>query len=430
MLVTSGEHYGAVVNADFNFVPYLDELARQGFNLTRLFSGSYIEQGPLTTRESPSAPSPLGYDNTLAPRPGRFVSPWARSDERKPGGGRKLDLARWNPRYFERLKRFIAEAGKRGIVVELVLFSALYEPATWRASPFYAENNVNGVGATGSRPVYTLDNGGVLGFQDAFVRKIVEELRAVDNVYYEVINEGWAEPAPASDEWQDHIIRTIENAESEFPQRHLIARNYRHDTGPISDPHPLVSIFNFHYQRDVSQYGNLEGVLSFDETGLQGTGDRPYRTDGWIFMLSGGGIYSNLDWSFTPKQEDGSAKVPARASGGGGSSLRRSLAVLKRFLERFDLTRLSPSPETVISAAPGATTRVLSDPGDAYAIYVEGGRPGPLLVDIAAGRYRVEWIDTRDGSVKKREQLDHGGSQARLTPPSYTHDIALAIEAD
>ena len=43
MLVTSGEHYGAVLNLDFDFVPYLDELKARGFNLTRLFSGTYRE---------------------------------------------------------------------------------------------------------------------------------------------------------------------------------------------------------------------------------------------------------------------------------------------------------------------------------------------------------------------------------------------------
>lgn len=429
VLITSGEHYGAVVNADFDFVPYLDELARYGFNLTRVFSGSYIEPGRPPTRGSPEAWF-LGYQNTLAPRQGRLVSPWRRSDEPKRGGGKKFDLAQWNPRYFERLKRFVEEAERRGIVVELVLFSALYESATWRASPFYAENNVNGVGGAGPGAVYTLDNGGVLEFQDAFVRKLVAELRSYDNIYFEVINEGWAEPAPASDEWQDHIIETIADADAGSPQRHLIARNYRHDTGPIDDPHPMVSIFNFHYQRDIGEYGNLEGVLSFDETGLQGTGDRPYRTDGWFFMLSGGGIYSNLDWSFTPRRETGRGGLPAGAPGGGGPSLRRSLGALKRFLERFDLPQLSPSPETVIGAAAGASTRALADPGDAYAIYVEGGRPGPLLLDIAAGRYRVEWVDTRDGSVVKREQLEHAGSQMRLIPPSFTHDIALAIEAE
>lgn len=43
VLITSGEHYGAVINLDFNYTAYLDELVRHGFNLTRIFSGTYRE---------------------------------------------------------------------------------------------------------------------------------------------------------------------------------------------------------------------------------------------------------------------------------------------------------------------------------------------------------------------------------------------------
>jgi hypothetical protein len=427
VLVTSGEHYGAVVNADFDYVRYLEELERHGFNHTRVFSGTYIE--PATTSSRTSLPATvLGHDNTLAPRPGRFVSPWAQN-ERESEAGARFDLGRWNPAYFERLKRFLTDAGKRGVVVELVLFSALYENARWEASPFNARNNVNGVGDIEPGQLYTLSNGGVLQFQEALVRKLVRELRSFDNLYYEVINEPWFPPAPASDRWQDHIIETIEEAESEFLQRHLIARNYRQDQ-PVRDPHPSVSIFNFHYERDADRYRNLEGVLSLDETGLQGTGDAPYRTDGWLFMLSGGGIYSNLDWSFTPDREDGSAELPPAAPGGGGPSLRRSLAVLKKFLERFDLPRMVPDREIVTRAPPGATVRVLADYGTSYAIYMRGGQPGPLALDIAPGVYRIEWIDTQDGTVRRSQRLDHVGGPAALSPPSYAEDIALAIEAE
>jgi hypothetical protein len=42
-LITSGEHYGAILNRDFDFLPYLDELHARGFNLTRTSSGTYRE---------------------------------------------------------------------------------------------------------------------------------------------------------------------------------------------------------------------------------------------------------------------------------------------------------------------------------------------------------------------------------------------------
>src|SRR5881397_1988857 len=73
VLITSAEHYGAVLNLDFDYVKYLDTLAKDGLNLTRTFAGAYVE--------------PVGAfniaSNTLAPAAGRFICPWARSD--RPG---------------------------------------------------------------------------------------------------------------------------------------------------------------------------------------------------------------------------------------------------------------------------------------------------------------------------------------------------------
>src|SRR5262245_20316452 len=71
LLLTSGEHYGAVLNKDFDHRRYLDELRRCGFNLTRTFSGTYFEVPGSFKIE----------DNTLAPSPGAYLGPWARSNQ-------------------------------------------------------------------------------------------------------------------------------------------------------------------------------------------------------------------------------------------------------------------------------------------------------------------------------------------------------------
>src|SRR5512137_2699886 len=70
VLITSGEHYGAVLNLDFDYKPYLEELQAHSLNLTRTFAGTY--------REVPG--SFKITDNTLAPLPNRYASPWARSN--------------------------------------------------------------------------------------------------------------------------------------------------------------------------------------------------------------------------------------------------------------------------------------------------------------------------------------------------------------
>ena len=43
VLISSTEHYGAVLNGEFDAIPYLDELKSGGLNLTRTFSGTYFE---------------------------------------------------------------------------------------------------------------------------------------------------------------------------------------------------------------------------------------------------------------------------------------------------------------------------------------------------------------------------------------------------
>lgn len=43
VLITAGEHYGAMLNLDFEYVRYLDQLKANRFNLTRIFSGTYRE---------------------------------------------------------------------------------------------------------------------------------------------------------------------------------------------------------------------------------------------------------------------------------------------------------------------------------------------------------------------------------------------------
>jgi hypothetical protein len=51
-----------------------------------------------------------------------------------------------------------------------------------------------------------------------------------------------------------------------------------------------------------------------NETGFKGTGDTHYRMEAWEFLLTGGGLYNNLDYSFAVGHEDGTFKYPAAAA--------------------------------------------------------------------------------------------------------------------
>ena len=419
VLITSGEHYGAVLNRAFDFGTYLATLQGHGFNLTRTFSGAYCEPAGAFTIEN----------NTLAPARDNLLCPWARSDTPGyPNGGNKFDLTRWDSAYFQRLADFVTEAGKRGIVVELVLFCPFYEDAMWQLSPMNARNNTNGVGELARTEVYTLKNGGLLAVQDAMVRRIVDALKDFDNVYYEICNEPYF--GGVTEEWQSHIAQTIVQAEAGFPKKHLIAQNIANQSKKIENPNPNVSIFNFHYAKPpvaVTQNYQLNKAIGDDETGFAGK-DRvkPYRLEAWDFLVAGGAVYSNLDYSFTVGHEQGNASI--NAPGGGGPELRRQLQILKEFMQGFDFIRMKPDDGVVKSKLPkGVTARVLCEPGQAYTIYINGNNLAELALELPAGEYNAEWLNTKTGQVERAESFKHDGGSHWVPMPHYTDDLALRI---
>ena len=48
-----------------------------------------------------------------------------------------------------------------------------------------------------------------------------------------------------------------------------------------------------------------------------------------------------------------------------------------------------------------ATARALVKPGEAYAVYLHGGKQAKLILELPAGRYAVEWINTKSGQIDK-----------------------------
>lgn len=417
VLITSGEHYGAVLNRDFDYARYLDTLKAAGYNLTRTFAGSYVEV--------PGTFAIAG--NTLAPADGRFVCPWARSET--PGyarGGARFDLRRWDPAYFARLTDFCRQAGRRGIVVEIVPFCPFYDEGLWRVSPMNAANNVNGIGAVAREEALTLQHSDLVEVQERLLRKLSEALAGFDNVYFEVCNEPYVCGVP--EDWQDHMAAVLAEAESARPRPHLIARNWANGSARIDRLRPHISIHNFHYAwppRAVELNAALRQPIAFDETGFRGTADLPYRSEAWAFLMAGGAVYSNLDYSFTAGHEDGSFVPPPTQPGGGGPSLRAGLSALKRFVERLDIVRMAPAPPR--SVPDGVSVWALSDRERAWALYALGGGEGAIVLVLPAGSYTVEWVDPSTGAVVHTGVLRHPGGEARLAPPPHAEDIAARI---
>lgn len=443
ILITSAEHYGAVINQDFDYVRYLDKLKAYGLNYTRIYPGVLFE--------------PMGKflpGNTLGPIPARVILPWARSGE--PGYllcGNKFDLNKWNLAYFKRLKGFIAQAGQRGIVVEVCLFNSQYSD-TWPRSPLYFKNNIQGAGHCDFKDAQTMKHPDLVRRQDDYVRKMTEEVNGYDNVILEICDE----PAlftsiPEAGPWVTHFLKVIQDAESKLPKKHLIAQEVQ---GPVGGPidlsgNPGLSVIVTQYLYDTrdQEMGGLKGLdyeyhhdkpIEENETdyyplGYQGDKIGDSRVEAWEFILGGGAGFNQLNGLYTP--DDPAGNTPDNAN------LLSALEHLKTFINSFDFVKMRPDKSFVASGIPaGAHCRVLSEPGKQYALYLHhsaGGRgsvytvtPGryrdTLTLNLPAGTYKADWIDPASGSVVQSETIHPRGENQKVLTPVYTIDIALRIK--
>lgn len=420
-LITSAEHYGAVLNLDFDYRTYLETLSEAGMNYTRIFTGTYFEIGG----ES------FGIqNNTLAPAKDKISTPWAIviSDV---SGNVKYDLATWNKAYFERLIDFMTVAAEQDIIVEVTLFSSIYQDKHWDICPQNPLNNINIRHDVSRFDAQTLNNGTLIDFQASFVRKMVHELNSFDNFFFELQNEPWSDHTvpiynivnkeelnpgdwsykadfadDASLAWQEKLASLIVEEENKLAQKHLIAQNYSNFKAPIPIVSDNISIINFHYAwpEAVTWNYHYNKVIGFDESGFAGSDDLVYRRQAWQFMLSGGGLFNSLDYSFFVGHEDGLGKN--KAPGGGSATLRQQLKVLSTFLHGFELEKLHPNKFCIKSSA-GLIPYVLSDQDNAYAIFLRavGTEHTTLQIKTDGGNYRIQKLNTVTGAYSNQENV-------------------------
>ncbi|WPP51214.1 hypothetical protein [Catalinimonas niigatensis] len=412
IVVGSGEHYGAVINLDFDYKTYLQTLGKDQLNNTRLFTGAYVEKlGDFGIQK-----------NTLAAADGRVILPWKRAAESGYTlGGNKFDLNQWDEAYFERLKNFMQLSAENDVIVEVTLFSAHYANG-WNYSALNPKNNINQTSEIPSAKVNTLDNGNILEHQERYVRKIVSELNDFDNLYFEIQNEPWAEApdlvftrnefgpeedwrsqtqvvSQKSNAWQRTVAEWIKDEESNLPKKHLISQNISNFDYPITDPDPNISIFTFHYAFPKAVYQNyyLDRAIGLNETGFAGQADSTYRRQAWRFLMAGGSLFSHLDYSFSVGSEDGS-DTAYEAPGGGSPAFRDQMSILKTFFEDLDFIALKPDFQTVLGS-PGAYNLTLSDGESLWIIYVEpvAIKSQSFILDLPEGEYQAEWKDVESG---------------------------------
>jgi hypothetical protein len=440
------------MHTGFDFQKYLTTLQAEGMNLTRLFTGAHREPAGAFGIER----------NTMAPEDNQYLSAW----EKTTNG--RYDLSRFNETYFKRLQAFMEAAARADVMVEINLFSSIYGEDIWALSPLNPKNNINNMPSMGFRMVYTESNGAYKSILDAYVRRVVETLNKFDNLYYEIQNEPWAdhgvfagtwndyiqpdmlkEPGQmwrtrvdAADEkslkWQSSIATLIRNTESKLPKKHLISQDFTNFAYSLASPDPQIDLYTFHYGHPklIGQNYHWNKPIGINETGFSGMKAEPYRKQAWRFMCSGGSLFNNLDYSFTPGREDG-IDTTNIAPGHGSPAFRKSLRVLRNLLETgnpdrskpvvsWKLEDLKPDQKTVL-AAYGADVYAVSDGSSQWIMYLEGYQTMSLRLTLARGLYEASWISVLDGKPIRVDKINVGSGEIRIEVPSGHPEIALKL---
>jgi hypothetical protein len=449
-LLSSGEHYGALVNLDFNYETYFAALAARNYSLTIALAGTYREPDSDVNRHGDN---PAG--NTLSPVKGRFASPWASAPAA--GSAGKYDLRKWNSAYWDRLGAFVASASRYDIVVHLTLF-CVYDAQPgqeyiWALNPMNPANNVNGgMDNVNSTTAYTLGAGKALvAFQLALVTKLTRALMAFDNVLISLV----LMPEGAGVAWGAEIFKAVRAAD---PRRAIVVPGAWLAA-------PAAAALPWRGDRNVV----ATGAMSFAPPPANATdGLRPCILDSaplpvapsaqaqlatlrrtyYAWLLSGGGAIYNLDWSYAVSCESGTKvdnQTSITPSGPRFEMLLSAIATLARSLPLAALeastawvaaASLSGAPSreaaakvpgpTLVGLRSTATARAAIHSVRVWIAYVASANVTALRVDlgdVATGDACVAtWLDPRSA-------LHSAASAQRAFTPKLGEVIAIALDA-
>jgi hypothetical protein len=386
-----------------DYAAYLDFLQRHGHNFIRLWAW---DSTTWDTRANGRHAERPGV-HRVTPHPWRRTGPGEALD-----GLPKFDLTQFDPAYFQRLRQRVEEAGRRGIYVSVMLFEgwglfhgnrgrAAPEGWAWRSHPFHPSNNINNLtiptdasGLTGK--VHVLGNEAVNALQAAYIRQVVDAVGDLDNVLYEVINEG------GEKEWDWWVVRTIQEYERTRPKQHpvgLTGHGAERVASMLASPADWVSPGrNDGYGEDPPAWNEKKPSL-LDTDHIWGVG-------------------GNVDWAWKsfvrghnplfmdPYQHE----LLGRGDPQQWEPLRQALGQTRRLAQRLSLAAMTPRNELA------STGYCLAEVGRAYVVYAPQG--GQVTVDLqgAQGLFAVEWIDPVQGTSTAGAAI-RGGEQAMLTGP-------------
>jgi hypothetical protein len=407
-----------------DYAAYLDFLKDHGHNFMRLWRWEQFK----------SQAAGGAFHLCMSPQPWPRTGPGTATD-----GKPKFDLSAFDQVYFNRLRDRVIAAGNRGIYVAVMFFDGwgLHlspAPDNVQGHPFFAANNVNGIGITSivDYQVLPLDPR-VQTLQEAYIQQVVDTVHDLPNVLYEVANESsggglvsrtMADALGLSDEsdlpewgdstnWQYWVIDLVKQYERQRGyDKHPIGMTMQFpvpDQSKVNDPlfkSPADWISPGFDEKSFP--GAPEGPASrwfanppenpgkkvvISDTDHYAPGMSDAALWAWKSLLRGHNpILMDFGLIDGVNPPDHSSETPSYIS---FEPARYAMGDTLRYAQRMRLGEMEPRRDL------SSTGYVLADPGEEYLILQPSEAAEPFAVTLEAGTYSVQWY-----SVSSRETVE------------------------
>jgi hypothetical protein len=325
-------------------------------------------------------------------------------------GGDRFDLHQFDEEFFQRMRSRCEDLQQRGIYISIMLFEvygflegeACGEPrqTLWDGNVFNRANNINGIhtddngDGKGIEFFYTQDER-ILDLQRAYVRKVIDTVNHLDNVFYEIANELHAP------DWQYRMIEFIREYERAKPKQHLVLMSFggRTRTGQwqpmprkvlVSSPADCFAVAGswnsgaYRRKDPPPNDGSKPGIVDMDHVS-------PGSSDiGFVWSAFTRGYHFNLyDKPFESPD----------AEGPDWQRVRRNLGQTVTYARQIDLANAVPRGDLA------STGFCLAKPGRQYVVYQPGDQPFEVSGLEPGRRYHIEWYDTQQCRIMQHEDL-------------------------
>jgi Family of unknown function (DUF6298)/Putative collagen-binding domain of a collagenase len=384
---------------NYDFLAYLNFLQAYNHNFIRLWA------------------------HELFMEPGEYAEPfpWQRTGPAEANDGNpKFDLSRFDQSFFDRMRSRVIAARDRGIYVSIMFFkSEGNAAAAGFGHPFGADNNINDINADPNgdgwiREFYTGAVPEILEIQKAYIAKVIDTVNDLDNVLYEIANEA----LPESGAWQHSLIEFIHNYQRGMRRQHPVGMTAFY----ASDPD---------YSNGMVWASPAEWISPGMDTGDYS--NNPPSTDGAKVILLDTDHLSNNNWGENPDGADRSWVWKSFVRGyhpilmdkmGSGSTMmsvgsrwesaRSGMGQALRYANRVGLAAMTPRGDL------SSTAYALANPGAEYLVYQPAD--GSFTVNLASGKYDIEWLNPETGAVIQGSSIN-GGTTRTFDPPFGGHAV-------